>query len=187
MNVYGKKVTLRAPETHDIELLNKWANDTDIWRVMGGWHFPYSRLSTERWLSNLNNDDPAGLRFCIDTRDHGLIGTASLIEIDWKNRHAWHGIMLGDKEIRGAGFGLDTVMAIMRYAFDELGLTRLDGGMIETNTRSISFYTKSCGWEIEGRRRNWFYSDGRYLDHILVGVTRERYRQLVEETGYWND
>lgn len=186
MNIHGKKVVLRAPELRDVELLNKWANDAEIWKGMGAWHFPYSSLSTEKWIANLNNDSPAGHRFCIDAGELGLIGTASLIDIDWKNRHAWHGLMLGDKDVRGKGLGLDAVMAIMRHAFDELGMVRLDGGMIETNTRSIEFYTKSCGWEIEGRRKNWFYRGGRYYDHVMAGITRERYYELVEKTNYWN-
>lgn len=187
MNICGKKVVLRAPELRDAELLNKWANDADIWRVMGGWHFPYSSLSTEKWISGLNNDSLHGHRFCIDAGELGLIGTASLIDIDWKNRHAWHGMMLGDKDVRGKGLGLDTVMAVMRYAFDELGLVRLNGGMMETNARSIDFYIKSCGWEVEGRKKKWFYSGGRHYDQVIVGITREGYSELVEKTGYWND
>lgn len=186
MNIHGKKVVLRAPEMRDVELLHRWANDAHIWKTMGEWHFPYSSLSTEKWISGLNNGDLSGHRFCIDTGDIGLIGTASLINIDWKNKHAWHGMMLGDKDVRGKGLGLDTVMAIMRYAFDELGLARLDGSMIETNTRSIDFYTQSCNWKIEGRNRNWYYSGGKYLDRIVVGVTREDYYELLEKTDYWN-
>lgn len=52
---------------------------------------------------------------------------ATLRDIDWKNRKAHHGMKLANKERRGKGIGTDTVMAIMRYAFDELGLNRLDG------------------------------------------------------------
>ncbi|WP_420476665.1 GNAT family N-acetyltransferase [Noviherbaspirillum sp. ST9] len=186
MNIRGKAVTLRAAETRDIELLNKWANDPDIWRLLGGWHFPYSSLCTERWVSDQNNNNLKAHVFCIDAPEVGLIGTANLIDIDWKNRHAYHGMMLGDKDVRGKGYGLDTVMAVMRYAFDELGLVRLDGGMVELNERSIQFYTRTCGWEIEGRKKNWFYREGRFFDQIIVGITRDGYRALVERTGYWN-
>jgi len=61
--------------------------------------------------------------------------------------------MIGDKSNRGKIFAFDSVMAIMRYAFDELGLERLDGDMIESNQLSINFYTKRCGWTIEGRKK----------------------------------
>ncbi len=40
MNIKGKYVTLRAIEVEDIPLLHKWANDPDIWYMLGGWHFP---------------------------------------------------------------------------------------------------------------------------------------------------
>jgi len=186
MNIYGKHVILRAPELRDKDLLHKWSNDPEIWKLLGGWHFPYGSSSTEKWISTINNNSLNGHVFCIDAEESGLIGTANIIDIDWKNKNAFHGMMLGDKDIRGKGLGLDSVMAIMRYVFDELGLMRLDGDMIETNTRSIDFYIKSCGWEIEGRKKNWFYRNGRHFDKIVVGVTRENYYQLIEKTNYWN-
>ncbi|HJV74820.1 MAG TPA: GNAT family protein [Noviherbaspirillum sp.] len=187
MNIRGKTVVLRAPELRDVEKLNKWANDTEIWKLLGGWHFPYSSISTEKWIAGLNNNNPGGHVFCIDTDELGLIGTANLIQIDWRNRNAKHGAVIGDAEVRGKGFGFDTVMAVMRYAFDELGLERLDTGMVALNERSINFYTNYCGWEIEGRRKNWYYRGGRYYDKVLAGITRERYRAVVQKSGYWND
>lgn len=185
MNIRGKQVILRAPEMKDADLLHKWANDPEIWKNLGGWHFPFGSISTENWISSIDNNNKHGHVFCIDTENLGMIGTANIIDIDWKNRNAFHGMMLGDADIRGKGLGLDTVMAIMRFAFDELGLIRLDGDMIETNSRSIEFYTKSCGWEIEGKKKNWFYRGGRYCDKVIVGVTRENYYKLVEKTNYW--
>jgi RimJ/RimL family protein N-acetyltransferase len=186
MNIVGKHVVLRAPEMRDVELLHKWANDPALWKLLVGWHFPYSSLSTEKWVSATNNNNLSGHVFAVEVEGVGLIGTANLVNIDWKNRNAYHGMMLGDTNARGKGLGLDTVMAIMRYAFDELGMARLDTDMIETNTRSIDFYTNSCGWEIEGRRKNSFYREGKYFDKIVAGVTRDSYYNLVEKTGYWN-
>lgn len=186
MNIHGKTVVLRAPEPRDVPHLNKWANDPEIWRLLGGWHFPYSSISTEKWVAGLNNNNQVGHVFCIEAPDFGLIGTANLINIDWKNRNAEHGAMLGEEEVRGRGLGFDTVMAVMRYAFDELNLSRLDTGMVAFNERSINFYTKYCGWEIEGRRKNWYYRGGRYYDKVLAGITRERYQAMVDRTGYWN-
>jgi RimJ/RimL family protein N-acetyltransferase len=94
--------------------------------------------------------------------------------------------MLGDKDIRGKGYGIDTVMATMRYAFDEMHLERLDGGMIEYNTISINLY-KKLGWVEEGVRRNHLYRKGKYWDYILVGVTREDYYKLIKQNNYWNE
>lgn len=187
MNICGKKVVLRAPEMRDSELLHKWSNDPELWGLLGGWHFPYSHESTQKWIAGINHRNMDSQVFCIEAAGLGLIGTANLFDIDWKNRHAEHGMMLGDKEARGKGYGIDTIMALMRYAFDEMGMVRLDSGMVSLNERSMNFYTKSCGWEIEGRKKNWYYRNGRYYDLIMIGITQERYSEFVRETGYWKE
>ena len=184
MNIHGKKVVLRAIDEEDLPLLHRWANDPEIWHMLGGWHFPSSLLSTKLWHESLQ-DDERNQRFAVDAPGLGLIGAANLVDIDWKNNHAFHGTMLGDRDIRGQGFGIDTIMAVMRYAFDELHFERLDGSIIEYNDVSMNVYCKRCGWREEGRQRRWYYRAGRYWDKILVGVTREDYRALVEENGYW--
>ena len=53
MNIRGKKVVLRAIEEKDLELLHKWANDPDIWYLLGGWHFPSSMDYQKMWFENL--------------------------------------------------------------------------------------------------------------------------------------
>jgi RimJ/RimL family protein N-acetyltransferase len=186
MSIRGKFITLRAPELSDLDLLHKWSNDPALWSGLGGWHFPFSSRSTEEWIRNRKDSNLTDHVFCIDAPGLGLIGTANLVQIDWKNRNAFHGMMLGEVDIRGKGYALDTVMTVMRYAFDELGLQRLDGDVIEGNTRSLDFYVKKCGWVNEGVRRNWHYRGGRFHNKILLGVTREDYAYLLERNSYWD-
>lgn len=185
MNIQGKKVLLRAIEETDLQLIHQWANDPEIWNLLGGWHFPGSSDYTKSWFEGLKSDKQ-NQRLAIETPDLGLIGTANIIDIDWKNRNAFHGMMLGDKNIRGKGYGIDAVMTIMRYAFDELGLERLDGSIIEYNTISYSFYCDKLGWKEEGKRRNYYFRKGRFWDQIIVGITKEDYNQLIKENKYWD-
>jgi RimJ/RimL family protein N-acetyltransferase len=180
--ILGKLVGIRA----DLPLLHQWANDAEIWSNLGGWRFPSSFDSIRQWFAGLKND-ALNHRWVIETLDKPrVIGTANLVDIDWKNRHAVHGMMLGPVDLRGRGYGRDTVMAVMRYAFDELHLERLDGDIIESNDASQRLYVGRCGWKQEGRQRRWHYRGGRYWDKILVGVTREDYAALVAETRYWD-
>lgn len=83
------------------------------------------------------------------------------------------------------GYAVDTVMAIMKYAFEELGLNRLDGSMIEYNVASLKMYIGKCGWKEEGRQRNWYFRKNQYWDRIMVGITKEDYFELIEKNGYW--
>lgn len=186
MMIVGKKVFLRAIEESDLPLLHTWANDREIWSQLGGWKFPTNFKSQKRWFAGLSADQ-SNHRWVIELLDENLvIGTANLVNIDWKNRHASHGILIGDQNLRGKRYGTDTVLAVMRYAFDELNFERLDSDIIEYNAASLRLYLGSCGWKEEGRQRRWHYRGGRYWDRILIGVTRDDYRELVNANGYWS-
>lgn len=186
MNILGKKVVIRAVEEADLPVLHKWANDPEIWHTLGGWHFPSSFDYQKKWFEGIKNDHN-NQRFAVETEDLGLIGTVNLVDIDWKNNHAFTGLQLGDKDIRGKGYGVDIFMAIARYAFEELHLERLDGTVIEYNQVAFNMITKKCGWKEEGRRRNWYFRNNRYWDRIEVGLTRQDYFELIESNNYWQD
>ncbi|HTW93003.1 MAG TPA: GNAT family protein [bacterium] len=185
MNILGKKVVLRAIEPADLTRLNAWANDPELAHLEGSWHFPSSMEFHKRWLEALQ-EDRLNQRFAISAPDLGLIGLASLMSIDWKNGHAHQGTVLGAKDARDKGYGTDTVMAIMRYAFEELRLERLETFMIEYNAVSLHVYCQKCGWKEEGRRKRRYFQIGRYWDQVLIGITREDYLALIAENKYWD-
>jgi RimJ/RimL family protein N-acetyltransferase len=184
MHIRGKIVTLRAIEESDLETIHRWGNDPELWSLLGGWHFPTSMAQTRTWFAGVAGD-PLNQRFAVEAPGAGLVGTANLVDIDWKNNHAFHGMMLGDNAQRGRGLGVDVIMAVMRYAFDELHLQRLDGSMIAYNEASLAVYCGKCGWKEEGRQRDWYWRSGHYWDRIMVGVTRDDYKTLADTKGYW--
>ena len=186
MNIQGKKILLRAIEQDDLKLLHKWANDPSIWPLLASWHFPTSMKDQQKWFDSLSVGS-LHQRFAVVAPDLGLIGTANLVDINWKDRNAFHGMLLGNANIRGKGYGKDTIMTVMRYAFEELGLERLDGSMIEYNEASLAVYVRKCGWKEEGRQRNYYFRKNKYWDKIVVGITRSDYFELVEENNYWDD
>jgi RimJ/RimL family protein N-acetyltransferase len=184
MNIKGNKVILRAIEKEDLELIQKWSNDPEINYMLGGWHFPSSNQDQEKWFNSLLVNS-VNQRFAIHTPDLGLIGMANLVEVNWKDRNAFHGMLLGDKDMRGKGYGVDTIMAISRYAFEELGMMRMNGSMISYNESSIGVYTKKCGWKVEGIKKNAYFRKNQWWDQVIVGITREDYFELIKENNYW--
>lgn len=184
MNIYGKKVILRAMEMEDCELVRDMFNDPEIENLVIGWAFPLSKYSQRKWYEN--NYNTKDFRFIIETKDDGAIGVATLSDIDWKNRMAYHGIKLEKQAVRGKGYGTDAVMAIMRYAFDELGLNRLNSSWFKDNLPSKCMYMK-CGWKEEGIRRNYIFKHGKYRDLVETGVLASEYYELVKKNNYWGD
>jgi RimJ/RimL family protein N-acetyltransferase len=179
MNIKGGKVLLRAIKKEDLPLLHKWSNDPEINYMLGGWHFPSSEVDQEKWFNSLsltsNNQ-----RFAIETEELGLIGMANLVDINWKDRNAFHGMLLGDKDMRGKGYGVDTILTINKYAFEELGLMRMNGSIISFNEASIGVYTKKCGWKVEGVKKNHYFRKNQWWDQIVVGITRDDYDEFLK-------
>ena len=183
MNIKGKLVTIRAIEEDDLPVLHKWGNDPDIWYMLGGWHFPSSFDSLQAWFAGVKNDK-LNQRFVIEAEGK-VIGTANLVSINWKDKNAEHGMLIGDTANRGKGYAQDCIMSIMRYAFEELGLNRLDTTIIEYNTPSLKVYIDKCGWVKEGQQRKWYFRKGKYWDRVVVGVTHEDYKNLIHKENYW--
>lgn len=182
MNIYGKKVVLRAMEPTDCELVREMFNDPEMENLVVGWAFPLSQYAQTKWYEKHYADQD--FRFIIETSEDGAVGVATLIDIDWKNRMAQHGIKLANEKYRGKGIATDAVMAIMRYAFDELGLNRLNGSWFPDNIASKKMYMR-CGWKEEGVRRNYIYKQGAFRDLVETGVLAEDYYRLIAENRYW--
>lgn len=184
MNIKGKIVTLRAMEKQDSDMIRGMFNDPEMENLVIGWAFPVSSYAQDKWFE-AHYADNTNFRFVIETDDDGAVGIETLTQIDWKNRMATHGIKLYSENVRGKGIGTDSVMAIMRYAFDELGLNRLNSSWLPENVASKSTYTK-CGWKEEGIRRKCIYKKGSYRDLIITGILESEYRELIEKNHYWD-
>ncbi|WP_238902583.1 GNAT family protein [Clostridium sp. YIM B02506] len=184
MNIHGKKVVLRSIEKEDLDTLRGIMNDPEVERLLGGWALPVSKYEQEQWYEkSINNKDT--LRWVIETKEDGVIGMTGLWNIDWKYRTAFTGIKIGNIDYRGKGYGTDAVMAVMRYAFEELQLKRLDGDIVEYNIASQKLYCGKCGWKEEGVRRKHIFKNNRYYDRILVGILNDEYFQLIKDNKYW--
>ncbi len=186
MNIRGKKVTLRAIEREDLELIHRWSNDPDITSMLGGWHFPSSKQDQEKWYNSLSLHS-LSQRFAVDTEEYGLIGIANVVEINWKDRNAVYGMLLGDKDLSGKGYGTDISMTVLRYVFEELGLKRLDGNYIAYNKASLHVHVEKCGWKIDGIKKDAYFRKNQWWDQIIAGITREQYFENVAKTKYWEN
>ena len=78
-------------------------------------------------------------------------------------------------------------MTLMKLVFEEMNLERLDTTLIEYNERSIHVYTEKCGWQIEGRKKNYYRRKNRYWDVIILGITRSEYFNFLKENNYWSN
>ncbi|MBA4495057.1 GNAT family N-acetyltransferase [Paenactinomyces guangxiensis] len=95
------------------------------------------------------------------------IGITYLADIDHQNRTAEFGIIIGEEECRGKGFGTETTQLILSYAFYVLGLHNVMLKVYEFNKSAIRVYEKAGFMEC-GRRRQAHFMRGRLWDVIFM-------------------
>lgn len=110
------------------------------------------------------------------TRKIGRIVLAD-IEDGWKGE-IWR-IYIGDKTIRGKGYGKQAMEAMMGYCFDVLGLERLYLDHY-TGNPAAGLYL-SLGFKYEGVLRKNCRKNGVLYDVHLMSMLREEYEALFEE------
>lgn len=174
MNIIGNKVTLRAIELDDVDAIHRWTNDPEVQESLGGWHFPISKTGLQSWIASFRYDS-LDQRFIVDAAEAGPVGLVALTSINWKDRSAFHGVLVGERRHRRKGFAANAVVAVMRYAFEELGLQRLDTTIVEYNTASLALHVETCGWVQEGRKEMAVFRRNKFWANVILGITRDQY------------
>lgn len=113
------------------------------------------------------------LMFSIETLDGTTVGGLNLNSID--ERHGTFSIgMQIYPQFRAKGYGTAAMRILMGYAFLERRLNKYEGFVLEGNVGSATML-KKLGCVQEGVRRQSFYGDGRYMDAILFGMTKDEF------------
>ncbi|GJM72928.1 hypothetical protein HMSSN036_51440 [Paenibacillus macerans] len=87
------------------------------------------------------------------------IGQIDLHKIDWQNRSAVLGIVIGRKELLGQGYGREAIELMKRFVFERLNLNRLELEVLDFNERAYRCYL-GCGFKEEGRLRQKEFKTG---------------------------
>ena len=170
--ILGQKTRLRPIDREDIPTFVRWLNDPEVRQYLKI-YLPMSKAEEEEWFETQMEDD-SGRVFGIETEESVLIGNVGLSDLDWKNRSAFLGIVIAEKEYWGRGSGSDAIVALLRFAFGEMNLHRIYLSAFDSNQRAIRCYEK-CGFRHEGRAREALFRDGRYHDALQLTVLRHEF------------
>ncbi len=172
--IEGKLVRLRAVEPEDAENAFRWMNDREVGRGLMA-RYPYSLESERDWVRNAVKPlDFGNARFAVETKDGVHIGNCGLHGGNAESRRAELGIMIGEKEYWGRGFGTDIMLTLLRFAFAQMNLNKVTLGVFEFNERGLAMYAK-LGFVEEGRFREDLFQDGRYWDLVRMSILRREY------------
>lgn len=166
----GLKTILRLLRESDVDTLLRWINDEEVNQFLMS-RLPMHEAGEREWVSALGKSD-TNIVFGIETLDGTFIGTMGLHSINWIDRTAVSGTLIGEKEYQGKGYGTDAKMTLLNFAFMRLGLCKICSAVIAFNERSLA-YTRKCGYVEEGRRRAQFFRKGERHDDVIFGLFLE--------------
>jgi len=172
MAILGKRIRLRAIERSDIPTFVSWLNDPEVVENLL-LYLPISQAQEEQWFEDQLQRTDQHI-FGIETLDGKLIGNVALDEVNWKDRSAVLGIVIGEKDYWDEGYGTDAICTLLGFAFREMNLHRVSLHVFDDNTRAIRCYEKS-GFQHEGRMREAEFSRGRYRDELVMGILRREF------------
>jgi ribosomal-protein-alanine N-acetyltransferase len=181
----GPRVILRAPQPKDYDEWRRirresrsflrpyeprW-NDTDLSRPVY-----LARLKRGREEAR-KGTDYAFFVYLRKEDGEPLVGGITLSNI--RRRAAQHvnlGYWMGE-EYAGQGLMTEAVGVVIPFAFETLGLHRIHAAFLPGNVASRRVLEKN-GFKEEGYAENYLQIDGKWCDHVLFGLTRERYDAL---------
>jgi ribosomal-protein-alanine N-acetyltransferase len=106
------------------------------------------------------------------TLEGDYLGTVSLRNIlGWPNRNATIGYSL-DHLIEGKGIMSESVAAVVRFAFEHVGLKRVEACYMPSNVRSAKLLER-LGFQVEGLLRRSLEVDGVWEDHHICALINE--------------
>ena len=163
---------LRPFKRSDVVARARLGQDADINRMFGGtpsWS-GVRRLAegeAQAWYDHVTTDGNPH-HWAIEDDDR-FIGTARLHGLDEHDRRARYAIGILDGSLLGRGIGRDVTLSVLRYAFGDLGLHRVDLRVLAFNERAIGCYRR-CGFVEEGREREAVRIGEQWHDEVIMGV-----------------
>ena len=188
LRLYGKRVMLRPITAQDFEAWSEVRRRNGDWLLV--WEprmsiaSPDPAESRDAFVSRCSARDrerAAGTNYSFGLFVNGVcVGEVNLNNV---LRGAVQCATVGywiDKSRAGNGYVAEAVVALARFAFDELRLHRLEVCIIPRNTNSRRVMQK-LNFREEGTAERFLEINGVWEDHVRYGFTVEEWAQRAEE------
>jgi RimJ/RimL family protein N-acetyltransferase len=186
LNIEGDLVALGPLRRDLLPLYQRWINDLGTMRTLGLPPLPMTSEKEQEWYdrqSKAEDDVP----FTIYERETlRPIGNTGLHSVDYRDRTATFGILIGEPECRGKGYGTESARLMLDYAFTALGLHNVMLTVFEFNPAGIKAYQRA-GFKEIGRRRKCRMMGGRLWDEIYMDCLSSEFESPVLQRIYAPD
>lgn len=154
------------------KLFFKWLNDPEFCRFLGDSNFSsYSQKEAKKHVKSIKNGS-----LLIVIKKKGVWLPIGYIRLNLRPRHliANLTIAIGEKNLRGKGYGKKAMALTLRYAFEKLNLFAVYLVVSKNNEPAIAVY-KKIGFKKCGVRHGARMEEGRRFDEIMMEYNKNMY------------
>lgn len=180
MFIEGRHLFLRALDMPDINAAYvTWVNNPAVTTFMATRRYPTTLEDLQRYYQQIKADRNA-VHCAICLKEDGRhIGNIKLDKIDWISRVAEFGILIGEKNFWGRGYGSEATYLISRHGFEQLNLRRITIYLTEDNHGALRCYEK-VGYVREGLLRERVFLNGSYRNTVCMGQLKKEFQLRPE-------
>ena len=132
------------------------------------------------WTNRSIQQGTAVPLFLVRRTDNGILGAITLDNIRRGPAQAGTiGYWIGEEYAR-QGYMREALTAMVHYAFEVLGLSRLESACLPENKASRAVLER-CGYKYEGVAQSYLQINGRWRNHVLYAALRTDRRGRVDD------
>jgi RimJ/RimL family protein N-acetyltransferase len=109
----------------------------------------------------------------VECEDGKFCGVCGLTSINFINRRAEFSCYIAP-EFQGHGLSVPTLKTLFRHGFEDLNLNLIWGEVFEGN-HALAIFKHKLGMVWEGRRRQFYWKEGRFWDADIVSITADEF------------
>lgn len=174
IKIETERLILRQWNMNDIDDIVEGLNNINVTKWLAGAPFPYTVDDAKEFVQKTINNDLYNFAIVLKSENKAIGGT-QLTNVDFRNGTAGGGIWISEK-YWGHGYGTEAFGARIKYAFEVLGLRRLENGYFKENEKSYKMQLR-FGYKDEGVRRQRFVSrgSGKIEDEYITGLLKDEW------------
>jgi RimJ/RimL family protein N-acetyltransferase len=177
INIVGERTALGPLRRDLVPLYARWINDFAVTRTLLLPSGPMTFEAETAWYESAAAGEAR--YFTIYVRDGWRpIGALDLRDVDHHHRTAEFGILIGETDARGQGYGTEATRLALDYAFTALGLHNVMLTVYEYNRAGRRAYEKA-GFRLIGRRRQARWHLGRFWDVLFYDCLASEFESPV--------
>ena len=181
LHLVGDLTVLRSKIMDDAEADYSWRIDPELAGLDATRPVTLTFVEYMRYhRDDVNYPSPWSVRMAIDTLDGHHIGNCMYYDINTDKSQCELGIMIGDRNYWGKGYGTDVVRSVLKHVYSVTDLDRVYLHTLTHNLRAQKSFAKAGFQPVREVKRDGY-------EFVLMEIRREQHAAMYPETEFTTD